>query len=338
MPNKWVLAVLDFAENYVCFYQNEAQGAYWTHNQVTIHPVVTSYKCGECPATVTECIIIISPDNKHDHDEVHAYMDLVSIHLQQKRALQVDTTVRFSDGCACQYKSRGPLAEIAMPKKDYGFTTCHNYYGTRHGKGPSDCEAAVVKSKASTAIKCGVAVISDARSLYNYCTEALTKDLQNDKFLHFRRSFYFVEDVPRGRPRSHIKTVAGTRSFDSVLTGEKENSIKVLELSCFCVACITRHGKRTNTSYVRDWKEVILHRSVPLEVDKVSDQINEQLMNTYENGKAHEDEDGASDDDDDGCCTVEINVTSEAAKSDSGGIYDKNGDKLMIAEVMKAQV
>ena len=93
-------------------------------------------------------------------------MELLSINLQQKRGLHFDVQVRFSDGCTSQYKSKGPLADIA-----HGFNISQHYYGSRHGKGASesrhgkgasDGESAVIKSSATNTINCGT-LITDAK-------------------------------------------------------------------------------------------------------------------------------------------------------------------------------
>lgn len=63
IPAKWVLMCLDFAENYCCRHQDEAQSVHWTYEQVTMHPIVTYYKCkaaGNCNQIVRESIVFIS--------------------------------------------------------------------------------------------------------------------------------------------------------------------------------------------------------------------------------------------------------------------------------------
>ena len=37
-PKDWVLLCMDYAENYNCHFQDEAQSAHWSYNQATIHP------------------------------------------------------------------------------------------------------------------------------------------------------------------------------------------------------------------------------------------------------------------------------------------------------------
>lgn len=260
LPQNWVLNVWDFAENYTCFIQDEAQSAYWTRNQATVHPVVNFYHCETegCDDLVCESIVFISSDRKHDYNAVHTYMDLVTSHLHQKRNISIKKMVRFSDGCASQYKSFGPMADVAFSGEDYNFPTCHNFYGSRHGKGASDGESAVVKSKASSAVKCGTAVIGDAKQLYEFCTSSLIKDVEKDQCTHFRRDFYYVEseDIRRNRERCQVKTINGTRALHSIQTCNKTgDAIKIRQLSCFCEACVTEDGECANSAYVSEWTE-----------------------------------------------------------------------------------
>lgn len=256
LPDKWVVSVWDFAENYSCFFQDEIQLAYWVRNQVTIHPVVNFYKCQNrgCDSQVMESIVFISDDNVHDYHAVNSYMELVARHLIQKRNLDVTRMVRFSDNCACQYKSKGPIADIAHASADYSFLIHHNYFGSRHGKGASDGESAVVKSSASQAVNSSSAVITNGKDLYEFCVENLQKDTSSEDCLHFRRYFYYIDDVKRERERSEIQTLRGTRSLHSILSNEDVNTVWTRCLSCFCQTCVQGSGVCANAEYVDAWQ------------------------------------------------------------------------------------
>ena len=54
-----LLQVLDFSQNYLNVYQDEAQGAHWDHTQTVIHPIV-NYYIGPDGNLVTEEHIMIS--------------------------------------------------------------------------------------------------------------------------------------------------------------------------------------------------------------------------------------------------------------------------------------
>ena len=38
LPVRHSIVTLDFAENYLCKFQNEVQSAHWSYHQVSIHP------------------------------------------------------------------------------------------------------------------------------------------------------------------------------------------------------------------------------------------------------------------------------------------------------------
>ena len=81
VPKNYVVMVLDFAQNYACDHQDEVQAAHWTHNQVTVHPIVTYYSCNNCEAIVTESLVCISDDLQHDHHAVYKFVQCAFSHL-----------------------------------------------------------------------------------------------------------------------------------------------------------------------------------------------------------------------------------------------------------------
>lgn len=158
-----VVSVLDFSENFTCIFQNESQSAHWCKQQITLHPVVCLYQCPLHGKTVRESIVIVSEDLTHDHHAVEYFIQKVTEHLQQH--LEITKHIQWSDGCSCQYKSKGPFSDVAFAPKKYKFPVERHYFGSRHGKGPSDGEGGVVKRSATTAVLCGQAVQGDVQLL-----------------------------------------------------------------------------------------------------------------------------------------------------------------------------
>ena len=80
----------------------------------------------------------------------------------------------------------------------------------------------MVKSNASVAVKWGVAIIGNAKQMYEYCTSSLVKDVVQGQCTHFRRDFYLVEsdDIVRDRERCQVKTITGTRSLHSIQSAD----------------------------------------------------------------------------------------------------------------------
>lgn len=121
LPEHTALGILDFAENYTCRYQYEAQGAYCTQESATRHPLVMYYKCGKCPMTITESCIMISDDLKHDYNAVNAFQTAAIDHLKNQRNLKLNKLYRYSDSCGAHYTSQGTISDVSYAVSDFGF-------------------------------------------------------------------------------------------------------------------------------------------------------------------------------------------------------------------------
>lgn len=127
-------------------------------------------------------------------------------HLREQRQLSLVKMVEFTDGCRSQYKSKMPFADVSFSSTDFGVQFEHHYFGSRHGKGPSDGVAGVVKSAVRRAVIATQAVINWAEDMYNYYKEHLTRNDCNKQ----RRTFYFgkIGDIERNRPERNVSGTA----------------------------------------------------------------------------------------------------------------------------------
>ena len=258
-PPATVGMVLDFAKNFTCTFQDEVQAAHWHHEQVILHPIVSYYQCtqDECEETVTESMVFISNDKNHDHHAVFQFTREALRHLTDVRQLPVQHVIQWTDGCSAQYKSKGPFSDISCALTDFACTLEQNFFGSRHGKGPSDGESAVVKHHATTTIKAGAATICDAKYLFDYCKQSkLHKQPEAQAQAcktHFFCSFFWVKstDIVRQRNRP-VKTLKGTRSLHRVKCVE-QNVILTRNLSCFCNSCRSGVGHCENTNIAGNW-------------------------------------------------------------------------------------
>lgn len=264
----YVLQVLDFSQNYLCVFQDEAQAAHWCHEQATIHPIVTYFPCS-CGEIIREDSVIISNDLKHDVAAVRHFDGVVDEHLTKERGILLERKVQFTDGAAGQYKGKTAFASIAESKYDL----TRHFFGTHHGKGPSDSAGGAVKGSAARAVKARRVCIRDAKDLYKYCSENLSigrKVLSNEcTGGHMRRSFFFVHsrDILRDQVSEDFVTVKGTRKLHSVtnILG-KNSSIMTRNLACCCNNCQT--GQREdceNSDHVDQYKAVSLVRAMKVE-------------------------------------------------------------------------
>ncbi|WAR11448.1 LOW QUALITY PROTEIN: hypothetical protein MAR_025628, partial [Mya arenaria] len=268
IPQGLVVLNMDFAENYACIAQHEIQSAHWGHEQVTIHPSVAYYRCpeGECGRTIQEALIFVSDDKTHDAHAVHKFVTLANEHLGTRLASEngIERQIQFTDGCAAQYKSHLPFCDISHSVNDYGFVVERHFYGSRHGKGPSDGAGAVVKSSARRTVNGGNAVINTAKELFEHGKKNLT--IEGDH-LHSKRTFFYVstEEINRDRPQRNAKTLPGTRALHCV-KGIGPFRLETRTLSCFCRGCLIPTHPETeceNIDYVEGFKPVVLRAVVP---------------------------------------------------------------------------
>ncbi|VDI62354.1 Hypothetical predicted protein [Mytilus galloprovincialis] len=156
------------------------------------------------------------------------------MHLKETRSLDIIKQVQCCDGCAGQYRSCLPFCDISYSMQDYGFVTERIFYGSRHGKDPSDGAGAVVKSAARRAITSRMEVINNAEQLASFAKETLTRDDGADGHTHRKRTIIYgpSSDIERNRPNRISSTVTGIRksSLCQISRTTTENSSPAPEL------------------------------------------------------------------------------------------------------------
>ena len=269
VPQQWVLLCMDFAKNYVCRHQDEAQGAHWHYNQVTIHPVIAYHRCleKECNLMVHRSIIFISEDHKHDHHAVQFFVTKSNEYLTQN-GLNINRQIHFSDGAPTQYKAKTNFVDMSMVSDDFGFPVEKHYFGSRHGKGPCDAEAGVLKKSASVAVSSRNTIISNAADFFDYATRhhTLPKEHDQDKHCHSIRTFIFVKENEIQRKRqirtTNIKPIQGTRNTHC-FRGVMPYVTLSRERSCFCTVCTgVDSGTCKYHEVTGDWNVSYLKRGI----------------------------------------------------------------------------
>ena len=265
LPSTWALGVFDFAENFLCKYQDEVQSAHWGYNQVTVHPSVLYYACThtDCSEMVTDTIIYLSDDINHDAHFAKSVTDRCKKHLQKTfQNKPLEKFVIFSDGCSSQYKSKLPFFHLC---EDLSVPIERCYFGSRHGKSACDAAGGVIKRLTDDDILSRRAVIQSAEAMYDNC-------MANYKIegpcVHTRRSFQLIrpEEIDRKVKSSQVSTLVGTRQLHSLCNIGK-NKLATRKLSCFCINCLSGQFENcTNIAFVDQWKEVTLTHSVEEQV------------------------------------------------------------------------
>ena len=172
-----IVFCMDFGENYTCCPQDASQGCHWTNTKCTTHPIVASYTCNKCEVeegrarptmTVTASVIIISSDLQHDKHAVQHFIGK-TVQLQQQEGLQFSKVILFSDGAPTQYKNRISFADCFFAPFDFGVQTERHYFGSCHGKGPSDREIGVVKKTVNRYVKARQTNVASAEDFFSLC-------------------------------------------------------------------------------------------------------------------------------------------------------------------------
>jgi hypothetical protein len=195
-----------------------------------------------------EAINIITDDMNKDGHSVAHFSNLIVEYLEEKRELKLDRVIQFTDGCSGQFKSKMPFADISCGFDKGRIKIERNFFGSCHGKGPSDGEGGVVKSKVTQHVKSG-GIVTSTDEFYQVARELLAKPPTNNAHVtgysqEFRRHFIIVKsnEIPRRRGNRNAKTVSGTRSIHCV-AGVAPGIIKTRRLSCYCAPCLADNDK-----------------------------------------------------------------------------------------------
>lgn len=247
--------VVDFAENYTCIRQGEAQSAYYSRNQVTIHPMVINMKGSP---DIRDSVCLISNDLKHFASAVFVFIDTLLAHIQIMYP-QIDTVIVWSDGCAAQYKSKIPFLNIARAFQSK-FKIVWNFFGSRHGKCAADGEAAVVKSFLTREATNWGVIIDDATQVFNMLSRSDLVKVDGNS----RRHFYFMDSDSVAQKRMavsllKVSSVRGTRLLHQITQGLSQNSVAYRALSCYCSSTPCVHLYNEWTQHVFTGTKILKH-------------------------------------------------------------------------------
>ena len=258
VPSGHAVVTMDFSENYKCERQDQPQSAYYSYEQVTIHPTVMRYRCPNCGTLVTDNIVYLSDVLKHDAHFVNHVTDHALKHLNQLG--RISNITIFSDGCAGQYKAKVPFFYLTkMASNPAKLQRC--YFGSRHGKSQCDPLGGVVKMAALRAVRGRRVTIQNAAEFFQFCTEKLTLPLsQPEGCCHTKRSFVLVkeEDIDRKVAAQDLETLRGTRMLHC-LRPLDDGILACRNFACFCEACQKKaYSDCKNKEHVEPWKIVSL--------------------------------------------------------------------------------
>ena len=238
--------VIDFAENYTCLRQGEAQSAYYSRNQVTMHPMVITIN--QADSTIRDSVVVISDDLTHDSCAVSYFFDILLTHVGIHYS-DCDTIHVWSDGCGSQYKSKHPFFNLSS-NFNSNYKIIWNFYGSRHGKSSSDGETGVVKTFLHQEVKRSDVVLDNAKDVYRHLCQSDRHIVSGGS----RRHFYFAEKENIAKLRvqlTEIKTLPGTRRLHQIVAGSKAGMVKFRNFCCYC-------GPDDDCGHIsNDWKSYL---------------------------------------------------------------------------------
>ena len=250
-----VQLVIDYAKNYSHVSQDEPQSAHWDRRQSTLHPIAVSFPCPEenCDELVTDEVVCISPDLKHDIYGVELFIDK-TIELLKNQQVQVDHLFEWSDNCVGQYKSRFAFELISKSE----IPRMRSFYGENHGKSAADGIIGRLKMKLYSNVKVG-AIIESPQTLFNFCQENFaTKNVQGCQ--HFRQHYLYFPVIERPKKQPEVPSVKNILKQHCIRTTGKKGVIEIRELTCMCFGC-QKGDSCIHDQIVMPWVKVFFQKT-----------------------------------------------------------------------------
>ena len=237
----WLVTVEDFSENFHVKYQLTPQSSYWDTQSITLHPTVCFYRDPHTHEIIREGVTLVTSDLTHDHFAAAVFRATTVNYIINSRKFQIKHHVGWSDGCARQYKSCEAFLDYSLYPKNFLHDYEHHFFGSRHAKGPSDAEGAVVKTWVDREIAHKGCLIQSAEDFVNVCQNMPSPKCKANKKFKPQRAVILVKkteiDSARRKARQLAKTVKGTQRIHSVKTTNQVGVIEIRERSCFCILC-----------------------------------------------------------------------------------------------------
>ena len=142
----------------------------------------------------------------------------------------------------------------------------HNFFGEKHGKGPSDRAGVCFKTYISKIVKSKKATFPTIEEFASYCTDNYEwqveclghcegeKSPKMDKIHNLRKIIYYPNLNLQGI--DDLKTVDGTRKIHSVHNMGTEGVLEERMFTCCCEKCMFGVGECAFPNYSDEWKIV----------------------------------------------------------------------------------
>ena len=154
-----MLLVHDFSQNLLLYAQDEVSAVHWDHEQVTLYPTVVYY-VGPCGKMIKEEVIHMMNNRKHIEKTVAVFQKKTIEFLKSKK-VPILEILEWTDNAPGQYKNRNCFQRMSLMQ----YPITRNFFGEKHGKGPSDRAGACFKTYISKIVKSKKATFSTIEDL-----------------------------------------------------------------------------------------------------------------------------------------------------------------------------
>ena len=127
---------VDFAENYVCHYLEEINNAYYSKEQLTVHPAVIHYK-GVNGELKHKSLVVLSDEMAHTVATVFVFLKVIVGWIKQNLA-HIQQIHYMSYSPTSQYRNGTIFNLVSLHKAMFGIPASWQYFESGHGKGPCD--------------------------------------------------------------------------------------------------------------------------------------------------------------------------------------------------------
>ena len=237
MPPGHISVQCDFAENYCYGEKEEVQSAYYSKDQITLHPAVFHHRTEvDAPLKVTSACYV-SDVTDHTAPMVFAILKQI-VTLAKQTVPELKYIHYLSDSPSSQYRNKHLMYIIAQHDKMFGIPCTWTYFESGHGKGPCDGIGGSSKRLADLAVKTDKASIRCAQDFADWGNKS-SKKVQ---YSVVSQSDYIV--AKNEINLFNAKPVPGTMSTHAVQTSE--NGVVCRKTSCVCSECFANKSPECN--------------------------------------------------------------------------------------------
>ena len=197
--------------------------------------------------------------------------------------------IEWTDHCLNQYKSRKAFYMLTV----MNIPTTQNYFGVKHGKGPSDRAGAYFKNFLSGVVKSKKVMLVSVKDLADYSIEEYDQQVkcngkhecvESSKSKHDAHNLikviYTEGKIPWPNSYDQTVTYKGTHNIHTIRNTGVEGIMEKRDMSCCCPKCMYDEGECVYPEYADIWTGISVVGRKQLKNIKLSSIQNWRVDNT----------------------------------------------------------